>query len=142
MTYTMSTIVKHSGIIEQISKTVVKVRIIQTAACSSCKLASQCNPSEKKSKTIDIFNADTNNLNVGDEVVVAATQANGLSASLIGYGIPLVLLVVVLVTVNILTGNELYAALLGILSLFPYYVIIYFLRDKLRRKFVFCIVKS
>lgn len=142
MTYTMSTIVKHSGIIEQISKTVEKVRIIQTAACSSCKLASQCNPSEKKSKTIDIFNADTNNLNVGDEVVVAATQANGLSASLIGYGIPLVLLVVVLVTVNILTGNELYAALLGILSLFPYYVIIYFLRDKLRRKFVFSIVKS
>ena len=131
----MSTIVKHSGIIEQISKTVVKVRIIQTAACSSCKLASQCNPSEKKSKTIDIFN-------VGDEVVVAATQANGLSASLIGYGIPLVLLVVVLVTVNILTGNELYAALLGILSLIPYYVIIYFLRDKLRRKFVFSIVKS
>ena len=142
MTYTMSTIVKHSGIIEQISKTVVKVRIIQTAACASCKLASQCNPSEEKSKTIDIFNADTNNLNVGDEVVVAATHANGLSASLIGYGIPLVLLVVVLVTVNILTGNELYAALLGILSLFPYYVIIYFLRDKLRRKFVFSIVKS
>ena len=60
-------------------------------------------------------------------------------ALLLGFGLPFLVLVGVLVVVLQMTGNELWAALAGLLSLAPYYLLLYFFRNRLRDKLSFWI---
>lgn len=129
--------IKHQGIIDEITDDCIKVRIIQTSACASCKVAGHCNASENKEKIIDVGKCDGHDYRVGDEVVVIASQNSGLFAVLLSSVVPLFLLVVVLFAVMSLTGNEVNAALASLGSLVPYYFIIYMCRDKIRARLSF-----
>ncbi|MDE7085622.1 MAG: SoxR reducing system RseC family protein, partial [Prevotella sp.] len=60
-------------------------------------------------------------------------------ALLLGFGLPFVVLVVVLVAVLQLTGSEGYAALSGLAALFPYYGVLHLLRNRIRDKLSFAI---
>ena len=91
--------IKHQGIIDEITDDCIKVRIIQTSACASCKVAGHCNASESKEKIIDVGKCDGHDYRVGDEVVVIASQNSGLFAVLLSSVVPLFLLVVVLFAV-------------------------------------------
>ena len=50
--------VKHNGIVEEVGARYVKVRIVQSSACASCKIANHCTTSEMKVKTIDVYGVD------------------------------------------------------------------------------------
>ena len=135
----MGGIVKHDGIIERITEGMVCVRIVQTSACAACKVAKYCNASESKEKLVDVRMSDTSRWSVGDRVVVAASQQMANQALLYAFGVPLVLLVAVLVVVLLLTGREGLAGLCGILSLVPYYGILYLRRSSLQKRMAFWI---
>ena len=51
----MTDIIKHRGIVENIEGSHVRVRIVQTSACSACSVKGHCNASESKEKLIDVF---------------------------------------------------------------------------------------
>ena len=51
----MSDLIKHQGIVEKVDGMHVKVRIVQTSACSSCSAKGLCNASESKEKLIDVY---------------------------------------------------------------------------------------
>jgi len=135
----MDTQIKHSGTIESISDDCVKVRIIQQEACSACKVAAHCNASGAKMKIVDVYNADTNGLKVGQAVTVTARRAVGMRAVALAFGIPFMVLLIVIFGVSYLTGNETLAALCGLLSLVPYYFLIYLFRNKIREQMSFYI---
>lgn len=135
----MSNKIKHSGVIEKVMDDSVQVRIVQTSACASCKVAGYCNASESKEKLVDVFHIDTRGLNVGDVVTVTASTQVAAHALLFGFGLPFVVLVVVLVVVLQLTGNEGYAALSGLAALFPYYGVLHLLRNRIRDRLSFAI---
>ena len=50
--------IKHVGVVESVVGECVKVRVVQSSACASCKVAKQCNTSESKEKIIDIYTKD------------------------------------------------------------------------------------
>lgn len=128
----MSDIIKHSGTIESIDGRHVRVRIVQVAACAACKVASHCNASESKVKIVDVFDApDVQALAVGQDVVVTASRDVAGRALLIGFGLPFILMVAMLVAVLQLTGNEGLAALSGIGALVPYYFVVWLLRQRI-----------
>jgi sigma-E factor negative regulatory protein RseC len=135
----MGGIVKHDGVIERITEGMVCVRIVQTSACAACKVAKYCNASESKEKLVDVRMSDTSRWSVGDRVVVAASQQMANQALVYAFGIPLVLLLLVLVVVLQLTGREDWAGLCGILSLIPYYAILYLRRSSLQKRMAFWI---
>ena len=135
----MGGIVKHDGIIERITEGMVCVRIVQTSACAACKVAKYCNASESKEKLVDVRMSDTSRWSVGDRVVVAASQQMANQALVYAFGIPLVLLLLVLVVVLQLTCREDWAGLCGILSLIPYYAILYLRRSSLQKRMAFWI---
>ena len=58
---------------------------------------------------------------------------------MIGFGLPLVILVVVLAIAYAVTHSEPLSALVSIAALVPYYIIIYMCRDRLKRDFSFAI---
>jgi sigma-E factor negative regulatory protein RseC len=133
----MSNKISHSGVIDRIEDDCVKVRIVQTSACAACKVAAHCNASESKEKMVDVICCDTAKYATGQEVVVSASKEVANRALLLGFGIPLFLLVAVLLIVLHLTGDEGIAALASLGALIPYYIILWLLRDSIRQQVSF-----
>lgn len=134
----MSNEISHAGVIESIAEGCVKVRILQTSACASCKVAAHCNASESKVKVVDVCGAtNVSSLSVGQSVVVSTSRDVANRALLLGFGLPFLLLVAVLMVVLWITGNEGIAALSAIGSLVPYYMVLWLLRDRISRQVKF-----
>ena len=136
----MSAKISHSGIIESISEGCVKVRILQTSACAACKVAGHCHASESKEKIVDVLNvADVSHLKVGDNVVVSASRDVANRALLLGFGVPFLILLSVLLVMLQLVSDEGLAALAALLALLPYYGLLYLMRDRIQQKMAFSI---
>ena len=126
----MSNIIRHNGIIDSVAEGMVKVRILQTSACAACSLAKHCNSAESKEKIIDVA-CESPRYRVGQQVVVSVAASMGYRAVLLGFGLPFVVLVAVIVLAFALTSDEPFAALLGIASLIPSYLLLYLCRDRI-----------
>ena len=133
----MSNKIKHAGVVDAVEEGCVRVRILQSSACSACKVAAHCNASETKEKIIDVMDADASHYQKGDQVMVVADTAVGFRASLYGYLLPLILMVVTLVGVLAATHSEGLAALSALGILMPYYVLLFLMRNKLRNRLSF-----
>ena len=120
----MSNKISHSGIIEHILDDCIKVRIVQTSACAACKVASHCNAAESKVKIVDVFCSNNSTYQVGQEVVVWASKDVANKALLLGFGIPFLLLICVLLIALRFTSEEGIAALIALGSLVPYYFVL------------------
>lgn len=129
----MSQKISHTGVIERIENDSMKVRIVQTSACAACKVASHCNAAESKVKIVDVFGCDTTNYSTGQEVTVWASKDVANKALLLGFGVPFLLLVCVLMIALRLTASEGVAALVALGSLVPYYFVLWLLRDRIQR---------
>ena len=129
--------ITHSGVVDSVEDGCVHVRIVQTSACAACKVASYCNASESKEKMIDVFCDSVAEYKIGQQVTVSTSGQVAAKALLWAFGIPFALLMVVLVLVLLLTGNEGWAALGALVALVPYYIILWLLRDKMREQLAF-----
>lgn len=78
-------------------------------------------------------------LKVGDAVTVTASTQVAAHALLMGFGLPFVVMVVVLYAVLQLTGREGLAALSSLAALVPYYGVLFLFRNRLREKLAFSI---
>lgn len=129
--------ITHSGVVDSVEVGCVHVRIVQTSACAACKVASYCNAAESKEKMIDVYCDNVAAYKVGQQVTVSTSGQVAAKALLWAFGVPFVLLMVVLVLVLLLTGNEGWAALGALVALVPYYIILWLLRDKMREQLAF-----
>ena len=138
----MNNKIRHAGVIEEVGADRIRVRILQTSACSSCKVAGHCNASEGKEKLIDVYGAADDGYRLGEHVVVVASPEVGMRAVAWGFGIPFVVLVATLIVMLRLTGNESLSALVSLGALVPYYLVLYVLRDKIRERLSFGIERE
>ncbi len=127
---------EHEGVIFRIEKGKAHVDFIQTSACSGCHAKSICSMSEKKEKTIEIPDIDES-FHVGDKVIIVGETSWGLLAVLYAFIIPLVLMIATLVIFHLYVCPETLSALSALILLVLYYMAIYLLRDKFKKKFVF-----
>lgn len=119
----------------------VQVRVVQMAACAACKVASACHASEMKEKLIDVYHCG-HRLNVGDEVTVVASTATAGRALMLGFGYPLILMLVVLIAMQFIGATEGATALAMLGSLIPYYLLIWTMRRRLARQLTFWIEET
>lgn len=138
----MNNKIKHTGVVDAVEEGLVRVRILQSSACSGCKVAAHCNASETKEKIIEVNVPDVDAYQMGDHVMVMADAAVGFRASLYGYLLPLGVMVVALIAVLGITKNEGAAALSALGILIPYYIGLYLLRDKIKGKLRFELIKN
>ncbi|MBO7481896.1 MAG: SoxR reducing system RseC family protein [Bacteroidales bacterium] len=133
--------ISHTGTVKSIEGNVATIEIQVSSACATCKATSFCGSSESGSRTIEAHIGSDQNVSVGDDVRVLMTQVMGTKAIVIGYVIPSV---VVLVGLFVLIGvgvNEGIAALVSLVLLTAYYVVLYLLRDRIKKVFNFRIEK-
>ena len=139
----MSDKINHSGVVETVDGEHLRVRILQTSACSACKVAGHCSAAESKEKIVDVvLGKGSVDYKVGDKVVVSTTHSAVGKALLVGFLLPFLVMVVALLVAIVVTSDELVSALVAIASLVPYYLIIYMLRDRLGRSVTFSIEKE
>ena len=99
--------IEHEGIITGISKSHIFVRIIQHSACAGCHAASLCTTTDQN-------------------------RAIWFTAAL-----PVILIMLSLVINERIGINELYSGLCALVVLAIYYTILYFYRDRLKKRFRF-----
>lgn len=130
--------IKHLGIVESINGPYVRVRVLQKSACSACSAKGSCHASEAQEKYFDVYNSEGVKYEVGQQVVCCITTSLGMKAILIAFVIPFILMFVVLFVSMYLTHeDEMLSAILALCALIPYYIIIYFMRNAIRRSFSF-----
>ena len=120
----------------------VKVRILQTSACAACKVASHCNASDKKVKIVEVFCDDATSYQVGQEVRVTASRQVAANALLLSFGLPFLLLMLILIVTLKLSGNEGVAAIAAIASLVPYYLVLWLFKDRIRQRLAFALERN
>lgn len=133
--------IEHLGRIQQVSGETIKVNLINVAACSSCHVKGACSVSDVDNKVIEVANTGAA-FKPGDPVTVAFNESQGVKALFLGYIIPFIVLMLVLIITWYLTGNELATALLALGSLIPYYMGLTLFRKKLKNTFIFIVSRS
>lgn len=134
--------IEHKGIIEKINGNQITVRIIQQSACSACHAKGMCMAADTKEKLVNV--SDTTGLFFENEqVIIEGKESIGWKAILWAFVIPLIILITTLIiTSTYLDFNETKAALSSIISLAPYYIVLYMLRNKMANTFKFSIKKT
>jgi sigma-E factor negative regulatory protein RseC len=133
--------IQHIGVIEKIEQSIVHVRIVQQSACSGCHANTFCPASDSSEKTIEVEDY-SGNFSLNEQVSVGLRQSQGMTAVLLVFVVPLALVVLVLAAAGAISGgNEIIAGLAGLSALIPYCGIIWLMRNKLKKKFVFTLSK-
>jgi sigma-E factor negative regulatory protein RseC len=131
--------IMHSGKILEINPDFTTVQIIVSSACAACHAKSMCGMSEDEEKVIMVPTDPYADHQVGDEVQVMTKMTMGLKAVWISYVIPLAILMILILSLSSVIGNELLLGLVAIAGVALYYFFIWLFRDKLSNEFVFYI---
>ncbi len=131
--------IEHSGTVQSIEGKYVNVRIVSHPSCVGCASSGVCEVSENEEKVIQVLNSG--DVKTGDKVMVVMESSLGFRALFIGYLLPFLVVLFLLVLLTSLSVPELTAGLVSLLSLVPYYIVVYLSREKIRKRFSFTIKK-
>lgn len=127
------------GNIHKIDSRNYYISISAQSACSSCHSQGVCNVTEIKEKIIEVPLKPGENFKEGDVVEVLMKKSLGTKAVIIGYIIPFILLLISLLAALKIFDNDGIAGLISISVLVLYYLILYFMKDKINKTFTFSI---
>lgn len=138
----MSELIEHPGVIKGVKdKKTLIISIISTSACNHCRSKEVCTLalSESKEKEVEVFVHNSDNYKIGQSVVVVMKQSIGITAVILGYIVPLFLLLAAVFTVYGITKNEVWSGIAGIVILIPYYFILYLFNAQIKKQFQFTV---
>lgn len=128
-------LISHEGRVVEADNNKLKVKIISLSACSSCHARGSCSAADMSEKYIDAFSEE--NIKKGEKVNVIIEEKYGWIALMYGIIVPFLILVTLLFTLTSIGESESFSALISLLSLAPYYFLLYLLRGRFEKKFVF-----
>ena len=132
--------ISHEGIVTRITDDELEIKILAQSACAACHAKSACGMGEQAEKILTVPKPKDRDFSLNQKVNVKMAIEQGNKAAVLAYLIPIILLLAVLFVCLGLGLSEGLSALLGIVALIPYYIILYLLRDKLKKKFEYLII--
>ena len=129
--------ITHRGRIVSITPEFTTVEIVSESACAACHAKGLCSLGDSKVKQVEVPTRGWDNYAVGQEVSVVLRATMGHKAVWLAYGVPLLVLVAALLGILSAGGSELLAGLGAIGAVAVYYGVIWLLRDRLRKEYVF-----
>lgn len=132
--------IQHQGIVKSIDSDKIEVMFVSLSACASCHAKGVCSVSDIKEK--EVFVKNTGELyNLGEQVLVELEQSLGFKAVWFAYILPFFVVLSILVLFTALKFSELKAGIISLLSLIPYYFVLYLFKNKLSKTYSFKIKK-
>ena len=135
--------VKHCGDVIRIEGNSVFVRMTVNSACSACHAKGVCGVSESTEKIVEVETASAADFNIGESVEVALlSDSMGAKSVVLAYVVPFLVLTLMLVGSLMMGAGEGVAALSALGGVAIYYVVLHLLRDKVKNKIKFIIIKQ
>lgn len=127
--------ISHEGIVTKINDDELEIKIVSQSACAACHAKSACGMGEQAEKILTVPRPKDQDFSLMQKVNVTMAIGQGNRAAVLAYLIPIVLLLAVLFICLGVGLSEGLSALISIAVLIPYYIILYFQRDKLKHRF-------
>lgn len=125
-----------SGIVESVGVKNAKVRIHNESACSMCHSKGVCTSLGTAERLIDVELTEGQNIQPGERVDITMVTHSGTIAVLLAYVLPFVILISSLF-ISSYYFSEGVSALISLLILVPYFLMLYFFRNRMKRYFRF-----
>lgn len=133
--------IDHLGIVDRIEGDVAHVKINSESACSACHAKGVCGAADQEEKFLDVPLSGAS-YKTGEQVHVQVARRLGFKAVALGYFYPFLLLMAVLILLILIGVSELKAGSLALLSILPYYLLLYLFRKRIKSTFTFSIKKT
>ncbi len=127
--------ISHEGIVVKNVDNKVRVSFVTLSACASCHAKGSCTAADMSEKYIDAL--PKGNIKEGDKVNVIIEEKLGWVALLYAILLPFLIVVSTLFILVSSGKSEPFSAVMSLLSLIPYYFILYLFKGKLEKKFTF-----
>jgi len=132
--------IEHSGVVKSVENKHVTVNILSHPACSGCIASGICDLSGNANKEIKA--SAGHEVKAGDKVLVVMKRSMGFRALFLGYLLPFIILMLILIVLTSLSVSEPVSGITALFSLIPYYTIIYLRKKKVGKSFSFTIKKQ
>ena len=129
--------ITHRGRIVSITPEYTTVEIVSESDCAACHAKGLCSLGDSKVKQVEVPTRGWDSYTVGQEVSVVLRATMGHKAVWLAYVVPLLVMVAALLGILSAGGSELAAGLGAIGAVAAYYAVIWLLRDRLRKEYVF-----
>ena len=130
----------HAGYISKINNTSVIVTLEQNIHCESCHAKGTCGVSESSTKEVEVPNSGRF-FKINERVDVILKKALGLKAVFWAYVFPFLLMFFTLIIASNFL-KEWLAGLVSLIILVPYYLMLYFFKNTLKKSFKISILKT
>jgi len=127
--------IEHPGTVSKVENNSVFVTISANSACSGCHARGACGLSGSEEKIIEVVGNYA--VKQGDNVIVEMKLSMGYRALMLGYILPVILVIIVLIILAAAHISELSAGIMSISVLIPYYILLYIFRNKISKEFSF-----
>ena len=134
-------LIDHLGIVDRIEGDVAHVKINSESACSACHAKGVCGAADQEEKFLDVPLSGAS-YKTGEQVHVQVARRLGFKAVALGYFYPFLLQMAVLILLLLIGMSELKAGSLALLSILPYYLLLYLFRKRIESTFTFSIKKT
>ncbi len=114
-----------------------EVVIISKSGCASCEINGSCSVSDMEEKVIDVDFNEGQNYKIGSQVTVEMKQSQGTWAVLLGYVFPFLVILISMILLSYLNLDEGLTGVISLSLLIPYYAILYFSKDFLKKNFTY-----
>lgn len=133
--------IEHEGTVIDINDGKITVELTVLSACATCHSRALCS-FDSSQKNIEIFDNNNNiTYKIGETVKVIMRQSLGGKALFLAYILPFFVILIALIICTISGLSEALAGIISILTLIPYYTLLYLFKNKLKKEFSFSIKK-
>lgn len=134
--------VKHTGEIVRKQGNTVYVKMTVNSACSECHARGVCGVDESKEKIVEVECASAEEYNIGEKVEVALQSGSmGAKSVVLAYVVPFFLLTAALVLAIVVGASEGMAVVISLVCVAAYYLVLYFMQDRIKNNIKFKIIK-
>ena len=135
--------IEHEGRVVAVTGDTVRVEVEAGEACGTCAARRQCVMGQvSNSRTITVATGDAATFRTGERVMVASQGKVGAMAVVLGYVVPLVVMLATLVAAICAGVGERIAAIVSIAAIALYYAALYLLRRTISKKVNFTISRT
>jgi sigma-E factor negative regulatory protein RseC len=134
-----SNIIEHSGIVTSVTGNMATVRFLTSSACAGCQASGVCDAGGTNEKVVTARCDEE--IHTGDHVSIIMKESLGFRALFLGYLLPFLLVLTLLIVLSLLSFSEVIAGVASLLLLPPYYYLLYLKKEKISNKFSFIIKK-
>ena len=133
--------IKREGVVTDMSEHFISVEILCRSACGSCRAKSLCSPGDEELRIENVENKGFEMYDIGERVNLKMSSALGIKAVWISYVMPAIILILTIFAARFLGASEPVSGLASIVAVAVYYFIIWLIKDRLSKEFVFEIEK-